>query len=153
MTDNLKFKINKEVYSWPNQFITGGDIRSLIEIPNDDLLFLELKKPLEDELIEINTKVDLTRPGIEKFYTKKNDDHLPFRLYVNGREVDWSLRNISYDQVVKLAFPNYSDNGTIVYTVTYSDGPGQNPEGSMVKGDIVLVKNKMKFNVTATNKS
>ncbi len=104
-------------------------------------------------MIENHEEVDLARPGIKRFYSKKQDDHLPFIIYVNGKEKPWNHRKISYEQVAKIAFPNYSENSQTVYTVTFTDGPGQNPEGSMVKGDVVFVKNKMKFNVTATNKS
>lgn len=39
------------------------------------------------------------------------------------------------------------------YTMKYSNGPRQNPNGSMDKGDIVYINNKMIFNVTETNRS
>lgn len=55
-------------------------------------------------------------------------------------------------EVVRLAFPNPNFE-TIAYTVTYSGGPKQNPNGSMTKGDSVSVTNKMNFNVTETNRS
>ena len=74
-------------------------------------------------------------------------------IIVNGREKQWSEKEISFEQVVKLAFDNYVDNGTTMYTVTYKRGQGEKPEGSMVKGDAVKVKDKMIFNVTATDKS
>jgi hypothetical protein len=54
---------------------------------------------------------------------------------------------------VVLAFGTYDSNSAKVYTVTYDRGPNQNQEGSMVKGDVVFVKDKMIFNVTATDKS
>jgi hypothetical protein len=41
----------------------------------------------------------------------------------------------------------------MVYTVAYEDGPKQNPEGSMLKGAIVFVKDKMIFHATATDRS
>lgn len=74
-------------------------------------------------------------------------------IVVNGREKQWSEKEISFEQVVKLAFDNYVDNGTTLYTVTYKRGQGEKSEGSMVKGDVVKVKDKMIFNVTATDKS
>lgn len=74
-------------------------------------------------------------------------------IVVNGREKQWSEKEISFEQVVKLAFDNYVDNGNTIYTVTYKRGQGNKPEGSMVKGDVVKVKDKMIFNVTATDKS
>ena len=144
----LLFEINEKQYSWHKQYITGAEVRKLGNIPNDDEIFLKIKEPWTDEPI---AGVDLARPGIEKFFSKGKP--VQVTLIVNGREKPWSEDKISYDQVVKLAYPNYVDNGTTYYTVTYDRGPHQNPEGSMVKGVVVIVKNKMIFNVTPTNKS
>ena len=74
-------------------------------------------------------------------------------IIVNGREKTWSEKEISFAQVVTLAFGTYVENGTTEYTVTYKRGQGSKPEGSMVKGESVKVKDKMIFNVTATDKS
>lgn len=150
---SLKLIINDKHFDWQEQYISGAEVKRLGEIPDSDLVFLAIKKPWEDELIENGTRVDLARPGIEHFYSKTHDEHLPFKIIVNGREKEWGSRTISYEQVSKLAFPDYSENSTTVYTVSYTNGPGQNPEGTMVKGDEVYVKNKMIFNVTPTNKS
>lgn len=151
--NSLKLLINNKHYDWSEQCITGAEVKSLGEIPENELLFLKVKSPWEDELIENEASVDLARPGMEHFYSKKHDEHLPFKLIVNGREKEWGSRTISYQQVTKLAFPDYSENSITIYTVSYTQGPGQNSEGSMVKGDFVYVKPKMIFNVTATNKS
>jgi len=149
----LKLIINDKHIDWNEQYISGAEIKRLGEIPNTDLVFLSIKKPWEDELIGNETQVDLARPGIEHFFSKQHDEHLPFKIMVNGREKPWGSRTISYEEIAKLAFPDYSENSTTVYTVSYTEGPGQNPEGTMVKGCEVFVKNKMIFNVTATNKS
>jgi hypothetical protein len=41
----------------------------------------------------------------------------------------------------------------ILYTVMYSRGPKANPEGELVAGGSVLVKNRMVFLVTETDRS
>jgi len=84
---------------------------------------------------------------------QENGKHFHWKLIVNGREKPWEKRNISFVEVVVLAFGHFNENPNIVYTVTYDRGPHQNPEGSMVKGDLVFVKNKMIFNATETDKS
>ena len=145
----LRLTVNDKNYDWSHQYITGAEIRNLANIPKEDEIFLAIKKPWEDESIEDDTNVDLARPGIEHFYSKK----AVITIIVNGREKPWLEEKISFEEVVKLAFENYIDSNTTVYTVTYKKGPPENPEGSMVKGDKVFVKNKMIFNVTATNKS
>lgn len=148
----LRLRINGESYEWNHQYITGSEIRNLGNIPQDEKILLAIKRPWEDEPIFDNTKVDLARPGIEHFYSVKHDNH-SVEIIVNGRPKVWTKRKISYKEVVMLAFGNYDDNDSIIYTVTYTHGPGQNPEGNMVKGVEVYVKNRMIFNVTATNRS
>lgn len=79
----------------------------------------------------------------------------PITIIVNG--VDKALpagtKQLSYDQVVKLAYPNYSDAPNIVYTVVFSNGPIENKKGTLVKGDTVRVRGEMIFNVGKSNKS
>lgn len=74
-------------------------------------------------------------------------------IIINGREKEWNEKTISFEQVVILAFGTYQNNGRTAYTVTYTRGNNDKPQGSMVAGDIVKVKHKMIFNVTATDKS
>ena len=74
-------------------------------------------------------------------------------IIVNSREKRWEQREISYEEVVKLAFGTYLDDESVVYTVTFSKGPGSNPEGTLVKGQSAKIKKGMIFNVTKTDKS
>jgi uncharacterized protein (UPF0248 family) len=149
----LHLIVNETSYKWEHQYITGAQVRELSNIPKEDKLFLAIKRPWEDEPITDETKIDLARPGIERFYSKPQDDYQPVVIIVNGRQKNWNERKISYEQIAKLAFDNYVENDTTVYTVTYTNGPKQNEEGSMVKGDKVFVTNQMIFNVTPTNRS
>lgn len=74
-------------------------------------------------------------------------------IIVNGREKIWSEKEITFDQVVELAFGSVSTDPNVAYTVTYKRGEGNKPEGTMTKGDSVKVKEGMIFNATPTNKS
>jgi hypothetical protein len=60
---------------------------------------------------------------------------------------------VSFNEIVKLAFPTPPTGANILYTVSYEDGPRVNPQGSLKEGQSVVVKNGMIFNVTATDKS
>ena len=60
---------------------------------------------------------------------------------------------MTFDEIVKLAFPTPPPGTNILYTVSYEDGPRINPQGSLKEGQSVKVKNGMIFNVTATDKS
>jgi len=147
----LNLVINGKEYHWDKQYITGAEIRHLGSIPREDEIFLKIKEPWKDELVNDETQIDLARPGIEHFFSKEKPTQIA--IIVNGREKLWKEKEISFEQVIALAFGNYVENANTVFTVTFKGGPEQNPQGSMVKGDKVYVKNKMIFNVTATDKS
>ncbi|MFN3664733.1 MAG: multiubiquitin domain-containing protein [Sediminibacterium sp.] len=151
LKQKLKYRINDKEFETDRQYIKGAQIRKQGEIPAEDQIFPSIKGPWEDELIKDENWVDLARPGTEHFYSKCVDTKV--KIIVNGREKDWLEKSITFKQVVSLAFGNCSDDPKTVYTVTYTHGPKENPEGTMVKGSTVIVKNKMVFNVTATNKS
>jgi hypothetical protein len=76
-----------------------------------------------------------------------------FKIIVNARERQFRGKEISFNQVVELAFGTVSTNPNIVYSVTYKRGHGNKPEGTMDKGDTVKVKEGMIFDVTQTDKS
>ena len=66
----LKFKIDNKLVNWNEQFITGLQLKNLGSIPDNIEVYLKIKGKFEDDLIADNEKVDLARPGIEKFYSK-----------------------------------------------------------------------------------
>ncbi|NVN18234.1 hypothetical protein GUA46_07765 [Muricauda sp. HICW] len=76
-----------------------------------------------------------------------------FKILVNAREKIWAEKKINFDQVVILAFGSVSQDPNVSYTVTYKKGDNGKPEGIMVKGDEIVVKDGMRFNVTQTNRS
>ena len=61
--------------------------------------------------------------------------------------------SLSFDEIVALAFPNPDKNPNIIYTVTYRKGEGKKPEGTLVEGESLKVKDGMIFDVTRTDKS
>ncbi len=145
----LEFTVNGKQYKWDKEYITGSEIRKLAKIESDSEIFLAIKKPWEDEEIRDDTKVNLARPEIEHFYSKKKE----VIIIVNGTPHKWEKPGISFKEVIILAFGQYIDKPTMVYTVAFEDGPKQNPEGSMFVGQEVFIKNKMIFHATATDKS
>ena len=147
----LHFTINKKEYDWESQFITGKQLKVLGNVKPEEDLFLEGDTPEEYEMIEDDTKIDLARPGFEHFISKESI--VDITIIVNGTPKKWSKKKITFVEVIIEAFGKYIDKPTMVYTVAYEDGPKQNPDGSMVKGSSVFVKNKMIFHATATDKS
>jgi hypothetical protein len=85
---------------------------------------------------------------------KQDDDKTAITIIVNGRERTWpKSREISFEQVVEIAFPNQPSSSEYSYTVTYSKGDDKKPHGSLVAGESVNAKNGMVLNVTQTNRS
>lgn len=79
----------------------------------------------------------------------------PITIVVNGvdKVLPAETKQISYEEVAKLAYPNYCDAPNILYTIVFSNGPIENKKGTLVKGDVVYVRKGMIFNVGKSNKS
>jgi hypothetical protein len=76
-----------------------------------------------------------------------------FTIIVNARQKVVTQRELSFTEIVALAFDNPPNGENIVFTVTYRRGEGHKPEGTLVDGETVKIKEGMIFDVTATNKS
>ena len=69
-------------------------------------------------------------------------------IIVNGRPKKVNQTNITFEEVVALAFSPVPPNA--FFTVTYSHG---NKGGSLTAGKSVEIRNGMKFDVTETGQS
>jgi hypothetical protein len=77
-----------------------------------------------------------------------------FSIIVNGEEKVAPSREISFEQVVSLAYDGKPPQGpNWTFTVTFRRGEDSNREGTLVAGQTVKVKKGMVFNVTATDQS
>ncbi len=90
---------------------------------------------------------------IIKDLTKKDDSKKEFEIYVNAQPKKWKKKEISFVEVVELAFGEFINNDRTCYTVTYSRGMNSKKEGLLVFNNSINVKSKMIFNVSATDKS
>lgn len=73
-------------------------------------------------------------------------------IIVNGRERTVEEKDVSFDEVVDLAFPGAPTGPNIVYTVAYRKAAG-NRSGDLLPGQSVKVKQGTIFDVTQTDKS
>lgn len=74
-------------------------------------------------------------------------------IIVNTREKTVQGKEVTYDQIVALAFETVPSGENIEITVLYRDGPGQNKEGTLAPNGSVRIRKDMIFDVTATDKS
>lgn len=76
-----------------------------------------------------------------------------YTIILNGRETVVTQHELSYEDLVELAFGSRPSGDAIVYTVAYRRGEGNRPEGSLVAGQTLKVKNGMLIDVTPTDRS
>lgn len=74
-------------------------------------------------------------------------------IVVNGEPFEVEKEEISYAEVVTLAFPDYPQHPEVTYSVKYKRGHGNKPEGVLAPGGTVKVKDEMIFNVSPTGQS
>lgn len=60
---------------------------------------------------------------------------------------------ITYAEVVTLAYPDFAQHPEFSYSVTYTRGHGNKPEGILAPGGSVKVKDGMSFRVNRTGQS
>lgn len=74
-------------------------------------------------------------------------------IIINARSYEVEAKELAYQDVVNLAYNSNPPSGpNMIITVTYSRG-GNGQNGSMLPGDTVKIKNKMVFDVSATDRS
>lgn len=74
-------------------------------------------------------------------------------IIVNGTNHLWPKVEITYAEVVTLDVPTYPQHPEITYSVMYSRGQGNKPEGILTPGGSVKVKEGMIFRVSPTGQS
>ena len=76
-----------------------------------------------------------------------------FEIIVNGRENTVESKELTFDELVLLAFDDPPTGEFICFTITFRRGEGKKPQGTLIEGELVKLKNGMIFNVSATDKS
>jgi hypothetical protein len=74
-------------------------------------------------------------------------------IIVNAKKKQVPRSDLSFEQVVALAFDAPPTGENVLFTVVYRRGHGSKPDGTLVAGEAVKPKEGMIFDVTATDKS
>ena len=74
-------------------------------------------------------------------------------IFVNGTAKVVDKGKITFEQLVALAFPTPPPGANIDYTVMYSRGAKEKPQGDLEAGQSVEVVEGMRFDVTPTDRS
>lgn len=141
----VRIHIDRKAYQSPNP-TTGEALYELGNLAKHQRLFREVGGDHEDELVpRDDAKVHLQQD--EHFYSQK-----VLEIFVNGDEHEIDTKEINYARVVDL----YLGSGgapSNEYLVKYSQGPHENPSGTLAPGQKVKVKDGMRFRVAGTGES
>ena len=147
---HIRIHIDEKPHESPNP-TTGEALYKLGHVQPGYDLFREVRGDKEDPVVENDAEPIHLRED-EHFHSGPAVPR-KFTIIVNGQKKVVAARTVTFDEIVKLAFPTPPTGANILYTVSYEDGPRVNPQGSLKEGQTVEVKNRMIFNVTATDKS
>ena len=81
------------------------------------------------------------------------DEKDKITIIVNGRQKVVASDEVSYDDVLSLAYDPVPSGPDILFTVTFRNGAGRPPTGTLTSGRKVKIKDGTTFNVTVTDKS
>ena len=146
----VRIHIDENPHESPNP-TTGEALYKLGHVQPSYDLFREVRGDKEDPIVENDDEPVHLRED-EHFHSGPAQPR-KYTIIVNGQKKTVTTRMVSFNEIVKLAFPTPPTGANILYTVSYEDGPRVNPQGSLKEGQSVVVKNGMIFNVTATDKS
>ncbi len=144
----VRIHIDQKPYESPNP-TTGEALYILGHVQAGLELYREVSGDKEDAPIS---------NGPETVHLKE-DEHFhsgppkEYTIIVNGRKKVVMTNEVSFDQIVRLAFDPVPTGPNILFTVTYGHGPKANPEGTLLEGETVKIKDGMVFSATQTDKS
>lgn len=145
-----RFFVDGLSLEWPMETIKGKFIKRLVGKDEADVELLLEREDQPDKIIENEDDVRIGKDGVEELKTRPVKG---VTLIVNGTPHKWTEKKISYAEVVKLEFPDYPQDPPMTYSVKYRKGPGNHPEGELVKGQSTPVKDRMEFKVSPTGQS
>ncbi|OYN76250.1 hypothetical protein CG716_23110 [Mycolicibacterium sphagni] len=131
--------------------VSEDQLRSLPKPPigEDFVLFHDIQDALDrrlapGEIIEVHDG--------DRFISVREHRHHEVTIVINAAQHIVPAGLISFESLAALAFP-VPPGPNPEYTVSYRNGDPRHPEGTLVEGQSVKVREGMIFNVTGTDKS
>jgi hypothetical protein len=78
------------------------------------------------------------------------DDHW---IVVNGDRRVVHGERVTFEEIVKIAYPIPPPGTDVQFTVQYTRGPETRPASTLIEGQSVKIRDGMEFDVTPTNRS
>ncbi|QQM05691.1 hypothetical protein I8G32_04261 [Rhodopseudomonas palustris] len=136
---------------WPKKTITGKAVKMLTNKDEDDIEVLLEREDRPDKVIGDDDDIQLAADGVEKLKTRYAKTTVT--IIVEGTPHKWDKKKISYAEVVTLEVSDYEHHPDITYSVNFTNGPHNRPEGDLAKGESVKVRDGMIFSVSETGQS
>ncbi|HNB54026.1 MAG TPA: multiubiquitin domain-containing protein, partial [Anaerolineales bacterium] len=145
-----RIHIDQKPYNSPNP-TTGAALYLLGNLSAEFELYREVKGNREDSPIENGPEVIHLKED-EHFHSAPAREK-EITIIVNGQKKVVKAKELSFAEVVALAFSPVPTGPDVMFTITFQKGPHPKAEGHLYEGATVKIKNGMIFNVTSTNKS
>tara|TARA_R110002096_G_scaffold318039_2_gene512494 strand:+ start:6459 stop:7154 length:696 start_codon:yes stop_codon:yes gene_type:complete len=146
---SFKFKIDDKDLEWPRACISGFVLKKLANLDTGFTLWLEVKGGRDQKISDIDL-VSLDGRGVEHFFSLKEKQ---ICIFVNSRRKSVEPGVITFEEIVKIAFPNTNPGPNICNTIGFTHGPSENPTGALEAGESTKLTKGMRFHVTETDKS
>lgn len=149
-------KVDGRSWEWGAPGISEDCIRDIADIPEDVGLFLG---NAGGEPIRRGALIDLSTDWVPQVVSRQvAPERSTVPVVINGRSLELATKEITYDDLVGLAFPNAGDGRDLLpanrlFTVTFRNGPADRPEGSVVPAQTLHAIRGTVINVSATDKS
>lgn len=148
---DYKLTLDNRQIEWGKPAIAGSALYKLATVDDDEAVFLQ-KRGGTDQLVEPDDLMDLNESGIERFITAPRPDAICITV-VNSRPREVEDRHVTFDEVVKLAFPGAHDPN-VIFSMTFRHAASKPHAGELAAGGSVKIKKKgTVFNVTRTVQS
>jgi len=103
-------------FTWPQQYITGLELKKMFGLKPEQELYLSLVDPWDDVLVANEESINLARPGTEKFYIRQQ---LEFRLA--DKKLSWDKPFITGAELRKLGAIEEGDQIWLSVTRPHND--------------------------------
>ena len=149
---DYKFTLNDVQIPWSKPVIKGTDLYDLAKVSTEEAVFLVVPGG-KNRLVEPDELIDLTAPGIEHFISALKPA-TTFEIIVNAQPHIVNDRQVTFEQVVQLAFPGCQSESNVTFSMTYRHAASKPHAGELGPSGKVEVKSQGTiFNVTKTIQS
>ena len=148
---DFRLTLNRHELRWGKPAIIGEALYILANVPDGEAIFVRVRGG-HDRIVERNDSINLAEAGVEEFFTGPRPP-VTYKIIVNSRERDVPDPEVTFEQVVQIAFPGEHDPN-VEFSMTYRHVASTPHAGELGPGGKVEVKHHGTiFNVTRTVKS